>query len=331
MASNTRNLQRPRSMRRTCSALAICSVTLAAHPDLYAESTPRVAILHSHQKTCHDAAQAIQAALTQANTPCVLIQVPKGTNTTQRRQALRQLADAKPTVIATGGVRATLLAMEAHPRIPIVFFMVPNALDAPFIAKAKHTQTPLAGVATDIAPKDYADGFKDLHPACRRIAVLHSPHAKRTVQTLQAGLRPHGIQILPIDAKKDLFPKAIDVINSQPCDGVLMVPDANVYNAPNVQRLLLWGLRHKKPVWTFSANIVKAGAFAGLYADSEAIGRQAAQLITKMIAGIDAKTIGLHHPSQVRKAINLRTAERIGVPITPAIAKTMTVRYGERP
>jgi len=244
-------------------------------------------------------------------------------------EALEQLADAKPSVIAASGATATVLALKAIPDKPVIFFMLPNALDAPFMAEGSGSRPRVAGVATDPSPKDHVDWITKLHPASRRIAVLHSAGSKQTVQAIKTIAHRRGVEILPIDSKKDEFPKAIEALNKKACDGVLMVPDAQVYSSPNVRRLLLWSLRHKKPVWAFSANIVKAGALAGLYAEGKVVGGQTAQLIDKVIAGADVKAIGAQYPNRTGKAVNVRTAERIGVPLDGRIPKTGVARYGE--
>jgi hypothetical protein len=50
--------------------------------------------------------------------------------------ALARLAAANPTVIATAGGTATFVALDKVPDVPVVFFMVPNVLDAGFMAEA---------------------------------------------------------------------------------------------------------------------------------------------------------------------------------------------------
>jgi putative ABC transport system substrate-binding protein len=137
-----------------------------------------------------------------------------------------------------------------------------------------------------------------------------------------------AIAVVPIEASKDEFMAAIDAINAHQCDAVMMIPDARVYNSVTVQRLLLWGVRQKKPVSAFSSHVVKAGALAGQYCDNEAIGRQAARLIRRVIQGADISSIGLEYPEHVDSAVNERTADLIGIVLENKGITPHTVRYG---
>lgn len=135
--------------------------------------------------------------------------------------------------------------------------------------------------------------------------------------------------MVSIVASRDRFPDAIAALNSSGCDGVLMIPDARVYDSPTVQRLLLWGARQKKAVWAFSANVVRAGALAGHFPDSEAVGRQAGELVGQIISGAEPAELGLQYPRQLGRAVNLNTARTIGVPMDKRRIATTVKCYGD--
>lgn len=168
-----------------------------------------------------------------------------------------------------------------------------------------------------------------MHPASRTVGVLHSDRTRHTVDALRSAARTRGVNIVAIEADKHRFPEAIAELNDRNCDSVLMIPDAKVYNAPNVKRLLLWGIRQKKPVWAFSASVVKAGALAGQYTDGRSVGQEAASLVRRVLDGTDVATIGVHYPKQVHRAVNERTAEMIGVTLPSHAIDNRTVRYGD--
>jgi len=311
-------------------ALAVALVApFAKASSAWGAEPARVAVLYSQQKSYREAVSSIETVLKQAGHTCVLVELPKDTDKRAQSQALERLAGAKPTIVAASGATATSLALKTVPHVPVVFFMLPNALDAPFMQERSRDRARVAGVSTDISPKDQIDWIAKLHPVSRRIGVLHSPNTKRTVRAIKDVGRKRDIEIVPIDANRDEFPKAIEALNQKRCNGVIMVPDARVYSSPNVRRLLLWGIRQKRPVWAFSANIVKAGAFSGQFVDGKVVGRRTAELIKRLMAGAAIKSIGLQYPSPVGKAVNLRTAELIGVPVEGRIPKTGVTRYGE--
>lgn len=287
-------------------------------------SAAPVGILFTPYKTYRDAAEAIEAALKEAGHRCILVELP-----VEADKAVARLIDAKPGVIVAAGASAAAIALEKIPRVPIIFCMVPNALDADFLPGGDTRQSRLAGVATDVSPTEQVAWITKLCPDVRNIGVLCSDHSKRTTEAIRAAAKTRGVTVTPIESDKDEFPKAIDALNSKGCDAVLMLPDAKVYNSANVQRLLLWGIRQKKPVWAFSTNIVKAGAFAGQFADPQSLNRQTAELAARIVNGAPISKVGLVYPQREQSAVNERTAELIGIPLDPRILESIAVRYGK--
>jgi ABC-type uncharacterized transport system substrate-binding protein len=187
----------------------------------------------------------------------------------------------------------------------------------------------LAGVTTDISPFDQIKWIKRTASRATHIGVLHSSSTRQTVEAIRSAGKKNAIAIVAIEASKEEFPEAVDKLSVQQCDGVLMIPDARVYNSATVQRLLLWGIRSKKPVWTFSPNIVKAGAFAAQYSDARAIGWQTAEVVKQVLAGTRVSKIGLQYVQDVKHAANARTAGILGLPISSQIEKDLSVLYGK--
>ncbi len=271
-----------------------------------------ITIVHGPARPHREAAQALAQALEHANLSVTNITLDTSTPKTlaATQKAIR---DTQPTLIAAGGVHATLLALETVKEIPVVFFMVPNARDARFMQPDFALRHRVTGVTSDIAPNELLDWVTHTNPRLSRLALPHSPHTRHTVANLVEAGRTHGLHVKPIPADREQIPKLIAELDNTQVDGVLMIPDAGVYNSPAVQRLLLWGARQKKPVYTFSKNVIAAGAFAGIYCKSQNIGRQAANIVQQLLAGRKPSEIGLQHPHHEHKAVNVHTAELIGL------------------
>ncbi|MHC4443183.1 MAG: ABC transporter substrate-binding protein [Planctomycetota bacterium] len=242
---------------------------------------------------------------------------------------MNQIKNSNPDIIVTAGARATSLVLQNIDAKPVVAFMIPNALNMSFMAPESPYKKRLACVTTDIPPKLQIDWIKQLSPKLKNVGVLYSSRSKQTTENIKSTAKSKGVNLTLIDTRKDMFPKAIETLNSKRCDGVLMIPDAGAYDSANVRRLLLWGIRQKKPVWAFSENIVKAGAFAGLYGKNEDIGRQTADLVKNIIDKNIIAKIGLQYPRNTYSAVNERTAEMIGISIERKILKKVNARYGK--
>jgi ABC-type uncharacterized transport system substrate-binding protein len=240
----------------------------------------------------------------------------------------KRLEAAKPTVIVAVGTEATYFALGAVAKVPVVFCMVPNALDAAFLAEGSRHKSRVAGVATDVSPKEQIAWAQKLDEEVKNIGVLYSARTRRTMEALRAAGQDSGITITPIETNKIDFLKAIELLTSNRCDGAIMLPDSDVYNTPTVQRLLLWGLRARKPVWAFSSKIVKAGAFAGWQPKDEAIVSQTIDIVDKIMSGSDVASIGVKYPTKITCSINERSTELIGVSVPDEVLNKVEERFG---
>lgn len=248
--------------------------------------------------------------------------------TNPSEEARKRLSEVRPSIIVAVGAESASLSLEAIPNVPVVFCMVPNALDAPFMAEGSRHKSRVAGVATDVSPLEQISWTMKLGEDVKNIGVLYSARTKRTVAALREAGQSRGLTITPIETNRADFLKAIDQLGRNRCDGVIMLPDADVYNTPTVQRLLLWGLRARKPVWAFSSKIVKAGAFAGWQAKEDAIGRQTIELAERILAGTEPASIGVQYPARISCSINERSAEMIGVSVSDEVLDLMEARFG---
>jgi ABC-type uncharacterized transport system substrate-binding protein len=306
-----------------------CTWLLCGSQSRADEQQVRIAVLVGPQRSYGEAASALQSTLADKGFECTLLKHPKGGDSLERQQVLRRLATLNPTVIAAAGPEAVAEASQVVANVPVIFFMVPNVLDAPFLAEGAPRSRRLAGVTTDVQPEELMDWITRLHAQGKSLGILYSSRSQRTAKALASAAGRRSLKVSLIEAHKDRFPAAIEALNQAGCDSVLMIPDARIYNSPNVQRLLLWGARHKKPIWTFSQNIVKAGALAGMYCDSRSIGRQAAEIIVQVLEGTDVSAIGLQYPKEVGKAVNKHTAEVTGLSLGEELQIAGISVYGD--
>lgn len=320
----------------SCTWAAISIALLVGGPPaeirngLQASSTNDVVLCYGAQQSYAEAAASFRTALADNHIEVTDIELSNDLTTSARESIILRLRKVKPAFVGAAGVEATQLVMEALPDTPVVFFMVPNARDTlfqPGNSENKH----VIGVTSDVSPLEWAKWISEVHPSGKTLAVLYSDRSVQTLDQITKAASTKGVTIAAIKADGDAFPKAVDDLSASKCDGVLMVLDAKVYNGPNIQRLLLWGIRTKTPIWAFSPKIVKAGALGGLYTASADVGRQAAQLLLKLRAGENVSPKGLQYPTKVQRAVNLRTADLIGVRIAPGVRDQVNEKYGTEP
>ena len=272
-----------------------------------------VAVVYTSKKSYRLAAQSVAKSISASGHAVSLIELPGSSEAPEWGAALRKLEKLGPAVVVTGGRVATEWALNSLPDALVVYFMVPNIRDALFLKKAARQERFITGVSVDVSPESQIAWVSRVAPSARKIAILHSVRTRRTAEALEAAATAQGLTFDPIIAHRSSFPDAIRQLNARQVDGVVMIPDAQVYNSATVQRLLIWGVRHRQTIWAFSSNVVRAGAAAGQYADPQAVGHQTSQLVLEMLATGRASEATWHYAATVKYAVNIRTTALIGL------------------
>jgi putative ABC transport system substrate-binding protein len=312
--------------------LACLALLLAFSAEVWAkdkDKTPdTVTILSGPQASYREAVKALQKVLESRGTRCLLVELPKPDQKTEEKKVLAELTATPPQLYVGVGTQAVSLIRQTGPKVPLVFCMVPNLLDAPFWDEKPEKRTAPAGVTTDIDPKEQVAWIKKICPELKTLGIFYSPRSKKTAESLQQAGKKLGLEVVLIQTDRDTLTNAFRDLHQKDCEAVLMLPDAGIYNTTNVRALLLWGIRQKKPVFGFSESIVKAGGFAGQYCRTEDVGKQTADLVGELLKGKKADKIGLHYAKSIQRAVNVRTAEMIGIPLDETVLDDKTLRLG---
>lgn len=310
--------------------MLVCAVLLLLSPTGAYAGDKLAFILFPEKDVYREVADELPRAMRQPGLRIEVIALRVGDSDAQRA-ALERCRSEKPALLITGGTALTADALRDVPDVPVLFFMVPNAADAPFCDSSSPLRSRVAGVSSDVAPGDQVDWILRSAPRARRVTVLYSDRTPRTAEALQSACRAAGLEgkLFPTSAER--ITAATDALARDATDGVLMIPDAQVYNAASIQHVLLWGVREKKPVWAFSDKAVKAGAFAGIYADPRSMGRRCAELAQQLLDGKAPAEIGVVNGPNPHRAINQHTAALIGVSPDDACRGGDVEVFGEKP
>jgi len=285
-----------------------------------------IGVLTGAQGSYRIAVEKLKSEVEKGGLRCVVSELPIGEGKADADAVLSPIRSAHPKLIVGGGVQAMNLLAASVKDIPIVFCMVPNVLDQGFwSADSKR----MGGVTTDVDPKAQVDWIVHLHSSTKRVGVLYSSRTARTFEAMRKAGQDRKVEFVGVRADKENFGDSLKELANSEIDSVLMLPDASVYNSANVRALLVWAIRQKLPLFSFSENLVKAGALAGQYTEAESLGNQTADLVKCAMKGRDVTGLSLQYPASVSTAVNERTAELIGLSIDESILKSVTKRYGK--
>jgi putative ABC transport system substrate-binding protein len=236
------------------------------------------------------------------------------------RSEPERIAALEPEAIVAIGTRATAWARDHTSRIPIVFAMVLNPVTGGLIKSMRRPGGRITGAALDVPPRLQLETLHQFTGA-RRIGVLYNPsETGPVVREASRAARRSGLELVPIEVRdpKQLSTSLASLDES--IEALWSVADRTVLSRGMVEQVLLHTLEHQVPFMGLSAQYVRAGALLALSTSYEENGRQAAELLMRVLEGAPAGSLAVAVPTEIEVVFNPRTAKRLEVGPIPSLA-----------
>jgi ABC-type uncharacterized transport system substrate-binding protein len=234
-----------------------------------------------------------------------------------------RVRDAHPSLIVTVGTLATSAILAEPAPAPVVFSMVLYPEQSGFLPARGRAVT---GATLDIPLDEQFATLRRLLPAARRVGVVYDE--RETGHVVDAASRAasrHGFELTAraVSGAGDV-PRVVDeLLGTQ--EALWMVADSVVLTQQTTSALLLAALRRRIPVFGLSTAHVRAGALTSLSCDYADVGAQTGELALRVLKGEPAGDIEPTAPRKVGLAVNLRTAEHIGLTLGPDVERDAAV------
>lgn len=229
---------------------------------------------------------------------------------------------AEIDLIVAIGTNATSDISRIIHHIPIVFSMV---LDPETVVQHRRD---IVGASLNIPVEFQLKFIKEILPAAKTVGVIYDPNRNTAyVQRLHSIASPFHLKIktFPVTSQKDI-PQALSNVKAQ-TDVLLGIVDNTVYTSRTTEFIIRFTVQEQLPFIGLSLSYVKAGALCSLVFDNYDIGRQTAELAQKILAGVSPATLQITTPEKLDIALNLRTANIIGVSIPKQIQRNAAIVY----
>ncbi len=102
-----------------------------------------------------------------------------------------------------------------------------------------------------------------------------------------------------------------------------MIPDTTMLTPSTMEYLAYFSLKNKIPIFSFSENLLEYGATAGISIDLPALGRQAAGMAQRILAGTPASDIPVEEPAAISLRINRKIVDTLGITLKGAFRRTL--------
>lgn len=286
-------------------ALALCAAALLALLPCPAPAAG-VVVLSSDRLPAYQApVAAFEAAL---GRPVQVYQLDG-----DRKRALRvaeQLQGDRPELVFALGAKAAWLASTELPGVPLVHAAVLDparyGIEGAFVT----------GVGMELPPDLVLSQFQLFAPDVRRLGIIVWQGNKNPQidQAIEAARRAgYEVVVRRVSRARDVR-RGFANLRRQ-IDALWVLPDPVVVTPQNFRSLRDETLRARIPLLVYSEQLVRAGAFMCVAPDWDGVGRQAADLASRILAGTTAASVRPVAPDTPRVLVNADTVKALGLPL----------------
>lgn len=225
-------------------------------------------------------------------------------------------------LIVALGTGSSLAALEATAKqqIPIVFSIVGAPKATGIIHDYDDSKRNITGVSMKVPMKEQFQIIKDILPDVKKLGVIYCtemPQAVATGQEAAAVASDFGWKPLINSFPKEQLPQLEKKVGSlaQNVDFIYIPTDPILGSPDNFQTIIRISDDHKIPVVVVTKKFVENGALAAVHCDFYEIGRQAADPIAHVLAGVDVRTIPSQKPTIKKISLNLKKAQQLNIKI----------------
>ena len=241
----------------------------------------------------------------------------------ERYQLASDLVAHRPDLVVAVTYQNAKVVQQSTKTVPIVFLNVPNPVGLGLVASLARpggNVTGISGQAEDIIGKGL-QLIKETRPGISRLAYLgygEPSYWTLTQQIATAAAEHLGLSLTMIPSKSaDDFDAAFALIKRERPDA--LVVSSIPFFAEHSKEIAAFAIDQRLPSFTFSAAMARDGLLLAQSPDFVGAYRSAAAIVDKILKGAKPADIPVEQPTRFHLAVNLKTAQAIGLEIPPAL------------
>ncbi|HEY6926049.1 MAG TPA: ABC transporter substrate-binding protein [Steroidobacteraceae bacterium] len=239
------------------------------------------------------------------------------------KAAIGPALDTDVRAIVTIYGQSTQAAIAATTKVPIVFCPVADAVAAKLVASNEAPGGNLTGVANGDAEasRRRLDGFQQMLPKLRRLAVLFDPSFppdRTQMKNLEEVAPSAGIILVsrPVENAAATM-TALQALGPDDADAIYIMKEAMLRQAGPGLKRVAW--QQKLPILVSDPDLVVTfpAAMAAVGPRPGDLGKTCGRLTARILEGAKPADLPVEHPD-FALLLNLRTAQRLGVSVPGA-------------
>ena len=226
---------------------------------------------------------------------------------------IREIKLKRPDIVLAVGEDALSIVKRIRD-IPIVYLMVLNP------PSALSGQENITGVSMNIPPGKQLQALLQSLPRTKRVGLLYDPkNTGYIVEKAQEAAREMDIVLMTreIHHPKEVATSAMEMRGD--IDVFWMLPDITVITPETREFLVLYSLKYRIPLLTFSEKYLDMGAFLSTGFDAFDMGAQAGDMANKILSGMQVKNVQQALARQYVVATNVMVAGKLGIGLNLAM------------
>ena len=238
-------------------------------------------------------------------------------------QLALELVAKKPEVIVGSTSTVAVVLANATREIPIVMMVVGDPIALGLSNSMSHPSRNVTGftMSTTALAAKRLELLRELVPGIRKVAFLRvrdNPITKRTSEEVQTAADTLGLKIvsLPVASGADIT-TAFTIAEKEGVTAILIDGDPLMvrFSGTIIDECLVRDLPAMHP-WPFE---VRNGALISYGPAIVENYSRTASYVDRILRGISIGELPFEEPTQIKLAINLRTARSIGVTVSPTL------------
>ena len=244
-------------------------------------------------------------------------------NDVARLQLLaKELINLEPDVILAGTTQVVAAIQRETKTIPIVFVGVGDPVGSGFVQSFAHPGGNITGFINESSSGKWIELLKELVPSANRVVAMYSPtteiifsHIKPPLE-VAAHSREIELVVAPVNSEK-VIADLIASLSGSTTTGLIVTADPFLFE----HRELIFSLatRDRIPTLCSFRFFVVAGGLVS-YGNKPIVQfEQSAGYIDRILKGADPADLPVQAPTEFELAINLKTANAIGITVPPTL------------
>ena len=234
-----------------------------------------------------------------------------------------ELARLKVDLMFTWATPATVAAMRATAKIPIVMVGIADPVGSGLVASLPRPGGNVTGVSnlsSDLSGK-LVELLVQIVPGASRIAALRNvsnPSSALQLKQTEAGARAMGLHLSLVDVRGPLeFETAFATIAKARAEGVIVFSDP-VFLTES-KRIADLAMKSRMPTIFARSENVDAGGLVSYGPTLVEQTRHATGYVDRILKGAKPADLPVELPTRLELAVNVRTARALGITIPPSI------------